>query len=273
MFYFKDPVWKSTLLGSERIGHAFSTRLGGVSTLPHTSSMNVGFGRGDDDGTVRKNIEILCGLAGLPYGGLVGSAQYHTNFVRYVTEENAGEGIVKDNPSPSDAFVTDRARVCFIVRTADCVPILLAGEKEDSSPVAGAAHAGWKGTVDLIGANLVKEARALGALPETLRAAIGPCIGKCHFEVREDFLESVRSVRGDAFARRHISLRDGRMFADLVSMNTEILEDAGIPRERIDVCGACTVCDVSTYHSHRATGGLRGTMGSVIGIVLPPAYR
>ena len=53
----------------------------------------------------------------------------------------------------------------------------------------------------------------------------------------------------------------------MVSMNVEVLTSFGVAEENIDVNAACTVCDPATYHSHRATGGLRGTMGSVIGIV------
>ena len=267
MFYFENNVWKSDMLAAPRVRHAFSTRLGGVSALPHTSSMNVGFGRGDDDDTVRRNMEILCNLAGLPFEGLIGSAQHHTSVVRYVTEDNCGEGITKDNLSPSDGFITDRRGVSMIVRTADCTPILLVGAKEDGSPVAGAAHAGWRGTVDLIAKNLVDGALSLGAAPESIRIAIGPCIGNCCFEVKEDFIEEVTRIRGDDFARRHITRRGDRYFANVVSMNAQILESCGIAKEHIDVSGECTACDPATYHSHRVTRGLRGTMGNVIGIV------
>jgi len=270
MFYYDNNFWRSALLEERDVGHAFSTRLGGVSTLPHTSSMNVGFGRGDSDDVVRENIRILCAAAGLSYEGLVGSAQYHTTHVRYVTEENAGEGIVRDNHSPSDAFVTDRPGVSAIVRTADCTPILLCGRKDDRAPVVGAAHAGWKGTVHLIAENLVAAALSLGAEKSSLKTAIGPCIGECHFEVKEDFIEAVRDARGNDFAEKYIIRRDGRYFADMVSMNFDILVAAGVPADRIDVCGACTACDPNKYHSHRATGGVRGTMGSVIGIKRQP---
>ena len=191
MFYRDDFVFKSSVLNVPGVGHAFSTRLGGVSSLPHTASMNVGFGRGDDDATVRRNISVLCGAAGVSYDGLVGSPQFHSSIVRYVTAENAGEGITKDNDSPSDGFVTDIPGVSMIVRTADCTPILAAGTKPDGSPVVGAAHAGWKGTVNLIAENLIGSMISLGALPESIRAAIGPCIGTCHFEVKEDFVEAV----------------------------------------------------------------------------------
>ena len=267
MFYFDNTVWESTLLGRPGVGHAFSTRRGGVSVLPHTSSMNVGFGRGDDDEVVRANMRLLCGAAGISYEGLVGSAQYHTTVVRRVTERNAGEGITKDNPSPSDAFVTDAPGVSLIVRTADCVPILLLGEKEDMSPVVGAAHAGWRGTVGLIAKNLISEALSLGALPSSIRIAVGPCIGRCHFEVKDDFSEAVAAERGSDFARRHIVTRGDSRFADLVSMNREIILESGVREENLDVSGACTVCDPALYHSHRATRGVRWTLGNVIGIV------
>lgn len=266
MFYFENYVWKSTLLEKDGVGHAFSTRLGGVSTLPHTASMNVGFGRGDDDDTVRENIKILCRAAGVSFASLIGSAQYHTSNVRYVSAADAGEGITKDNPSPSDAFITDCRGVSMIVRTADCTPILLAAEKSDGSPVAGAAHAGWKGTVNLIGENLVTASLSLGADIETVRIAIGPCIGKCCFEVKEDFIEAVKSARGADFAARHIERRGEKYFADITGMNVDILTSCGVARGNIDVSGACTVCEAKTYHSHRASGGVRGTMGSVIGI-------
>ena len=142
MFYREGIIYKSDLLNVRGAGHAFSTRDGGVSALPHTSSMNTAFGKGDDDDTVRENIKILCETAGISYTGIVGSAQHHTTFVRCVTEENSGEGIYKDNPSTSDGFATDRPGVSLIVRTADCAPILAAGQKVDGSPVVGAAHAG-----------------------------------------------------------------------------------------------------------------------------------
>ena len=47
---------KSNILRSP---HAFATRRGGVSVQEHTKSLNLAFGRGDEDGTVLKNLEIF----------------------------------------------------------------------------------------------------------------------------------------------------------------------------------------------------------------------
>jgi YfiH family protein len=186
--------------------------------------------------------------------------------VRYVTEKDAHEGVDRENTAPSDGFVTDVSGMTLIIRMADCTPILFYGKKADGSPVVSAVHAGWKGTVSGIGANAVSKMAALGAAPETIKVAIGQCIHSCHFEVKEDFKKSVTDARGADFALRHIKDRNGKLFADLVSMNMEILEGAGIKPENVDVSPFCSVCAPEVFHSHRATGGKRGTMGAVIGI-------
>lgn len=258
---------KSTLLLDSGVGHGFSTREGGVSTLPHTATMNLSFTLGDPDPTVRENMKRLCASAGVEYGGLVGSPQFHSSIVRYVTEKEALEGIERENTMASDGFVTDVAGVSLIVRMADCTPILFLGKKEDSSPVVAAVHAGWRGTVSGIGVNAVSQMAYLGAKTSEIKAAIGQCIHRCHFEVKEDFVESVRELVGSDFARRHVSASEGKLFADMVSMNLELLLESGLREENIDVSPYCTVCDPKTFHSHRATGGKRGTMGAVIGIL------
>ena len=266
MFYLKNNVYRSTFLDVPEIGHGFSTRAGGKSELPHTKTMNLSFTLGDSDETVRENMELLCTYTDTSYDGLVGSPQFHSAEVRYVTERDAHEGVDRENTSPSDGFVTDVPGMTLIIRMADCTPILLYGKKADGSPVVSAVHAGWKGTVSGIGANAVSKMASLGAYPETIKVAIGQCIHSCHFEVKEDFRKSVTDARGEDFALRHIKETDGKLFADLVSMNTEILEEAGIQTENIDVSPFCSVCSPDVFHSHRATGGKRGTMGGVIGI-------
>lgn len=267
MFIYKNEVWKSDILERFHVGHAFSAREGGVSSDIATKTMNVGFGRGDSDETVRRNMEILCEKAKVSYPGLICSAQYHSSNVRYVTEENFHEGVDRENAEPSDGFVTDRCGVSVMVRVADCVPILLAGEKHDQMPIIGAIHAGWRGTVGGIASNCVEKMLEYGAVKETLCAAIGPHIGSCCFEVRSDFVDAVVAAQGSKFAKKHISSRDGKLFADLTSMNFELLTQSGISSENIDCSTECTACHPDFYHSHRATGGKRGTMGAVIGIL------
>ncbi len=261
MFTYKKGIWQSDALDISGVSHGFSTRLGGKSILSHTASMNTGFFRGDDDSLVNENIAILCRAAGVSEN-VVCTPQIHSNIVRYVTEENIGEGSVRDVPFECDGFVTDRKGVSLLVRVADCTPILMCGKKADGSPVIAAVHAGWKGTVADISVCTIEKMKELGA--SDIKAAVGACIHKCCFQVGEDFVEAVKAAKGADFAFLHIEKRDGSYYADLPKMNETILHSAGI--DKIDVISECTRCKPYLYHSHRATGGIRGTMGAVIGI-------
>ncbi|MBQ8474884.1 MAG: peptidoglycan editing factor PgeF [Clostridia bacterium] len=261
MFTYKKGIWQSSSLKVAGVAHGFSTRLGGKSTLSHTASMNTGYYRGDDDSLVTENIKLLCRLSGASEN-IVGTPQIHSNIVRYVTEENIGEGISKEVPFECDGFVTDRPNVTLLIRTADCVPILLCGRKADGAPVIAAVHAGWKGTVADIAAVAAAKMRELGA--DDISAAVGACIHKCCFQVGEDFVSAVTNIKDADFVCRHVEKKNGSYYADLTGMNREILTEAGV--ENIDIISECTLCKPYLYHSHRATGGKRGTMGSVISI-------
>ena len=261
MFTYKKGIWQSDILNVESVSHGFSTRLGGKSVLSHTASMNTGFFRGDSDELVNENIGILCDLSGVSRN-VVCTPQIHSDIVRYVTEENIGEGSVRDVPFACDGFVTDRPNVTLLVRVADCTPVLMCGKKADGSPVVAAVHAGWKGTVADISVRAIEKMRELGA--GDISAAVGACIHSCCFQVGEDFIEAVKMAKGAEFAGRFVEKRGNSYYADLPGMNEAILRSAGI--EKTEVISECTRCKPYLYHSHRATAGHRGTMGAVIGI-------
>ncbi|MCI8610668.1 MAG: laccase domain-containing protein [Clostridiales bacterium] len=262
MFYRDRYIWKSGILDIPGTSHGFSTRKGGVSALPHTASMNVGFFRGDEEETVLENIRLFCTYAGLP-AQVVCTPQIHSDRIRYVTGENAGEGTLRDVPFPCDGFVTDQPGITLLVRVADCAPVLLAGKTESGAPLVGAVHAGWRGTAAGIGAKAVTMLRDMGAAE--VCAAVGACIHACCYQVGEEMRDTVAGLRGTDFARRYVQERDGKLYADIAGMNRELLLEAGAAQ--VDVCGECTQCAPNLYHSHRATGGVRGTMGAAVGIV------
>lgn len=272
MFYEKGILTRSTLLDIPGVAHGFSSRIGGKSTLPHTASLNLSMNLGDPDDVVRENLEIFArALSDGAYGGdcTVTTHQIHSANVRILSSDNAGEGCSKPRGEDGDGFVTDQAGVLPIARVADCVPVLLAGLKADNSPVVAAVHAGWRGTAAGICAEAVEKMLALGCERSTIRAAIGVHIGFCCYEVGDDFADAVAQVRGHDFAGRHIRKADGfeKPHADLTSMNLEILADAGVMREHVDVHPDCTMCMPEKYYSHRASGGKRGVMGCGICIL------
>lgn len=274
MFYLNDNILRSSILDEvPGVSHGFSTRQGGVSTLPHTASLNLTRNLGDPDDVVDANLDIFSrAVSSDRYDRTraVTAHQIHSAKVRILDAANAGEGCCRDAGEDCDGFVTAAPGVIPIIRVADCVPVLLAGLREDGSPVVSAVHAGWRGTVSGITAEAVTKMLSLGAGLHTIRAAAGPHIGLCCFEVGEDFVSAVTGIRGEDFSRRHIipspKKIPGKYHADLTGMNREILENAGILPEHIDICESCTMCGTETFFSHRGMNGKRGTMGA--GIVI-----
>src|SRR5205823_616160 len=80
-----------------------------------------------------------------------------------------------------DALLSDTPGRLAGVKTADCLPILLADERHRA---VAAVHAGWRGAVSQIAPKAVEAMAARwNTRPEDLHAAIGPGIGQCCFEV------------------------------------------------------------------------------------------
>ncbi len=276
MFLRDGILFRSSLLGSvPGIRHGFSGREGGVSVLEHTRSLNLTVDLGDPPETVRTNTEHFCrAVSDGKYGAEAGvkAHQIHSARIRTLEAAHAGEGSVRAAGEDCDGFVTDVPGVLPMIRTADCVPILFAGRREDGSPVVAAVHAGWRGTAQGIAAKAVAALLAFGCAADTLRCAVGAHIGFCCYEVWDDFREAVAEFRGAAFADRHIRALPGsgpraKPHADLFGMNRELLLEAGLTEDRIDVSPDCTMCgDPETYYSHRRMKGMRGTQGA--GIVI-----
>ena len=105
------------------INHAFSTRLGGVSSDEFTS-MNLAFNRGDSSENVIENYKRICTSADFDFDSLTASSQDHNTFVRVVTAENRGVGIYKPKDIESvDALITNEKGVTLVTYYADCTPL------------------------------------------------------------------------------------------------------------------------------------------------------
>jgi YfiH family protein len=254
---------------------ALSTlRTGGVSKPPF-ASFNLGGHVGDDATAVAKNRRTLREAAGLP-AEPVWLAQVHGS---HVTDLDSPAGFASPasplSPAigpasgPADAAVTRQpGRVCAIL-TADCLPVLLAGDAGDR---VGAAHAGWRG---LAAGVIEATVAALGMPPRELLAWLGPAIGPRHFEVgaevREEFLR--RAATGDtagadtaADDAAFVPNGHGRYLADLYALARRRLLRLGV--ERIYGGGECTYTDVARYYSYRRDGGT-GRQATLIWLEAP----
>lgn len=243
------------------VKHAFTTRFGGVST-GILESLNLGENRGDDEACVRENYRRLCAALDVPVDSLVFSRQVHGAEVRAVTEADR-HALFSPVPYEADALVTNQTGLTLTIFTADCVPVLLC---DDAERVIAAVHCGWRSSVADILAGTLKAMSSLGAKAENIRAAIGPAIGACCFEVGPEVPEALRLYLG-AEAENYIRPEpgvEGKFLVDLQGANRARLLQLGLRPENVDVSDECTVCKSDKYWSHRATKGQRGSQASLI---------
>jgi YfiH family protein len=149
-----------------------------------------------------------------------------------------------------DALVTNVPGLHVGVRTADCVPILIVDER---TRAVAAVHAGWRGTAENIVSHAVNEMiTRYGSKPGDLRAAIGPSIGSCCYEVGPDVASRFGSWHHQA---------DSRL--DLPQINERQFTEAGVAD--IWVARECTFCHPRRYFSFRREKEEAGRMISFIG--------
>lgn len=242
------------------INHAFSTRLGGVSTGEFTS-MNLAFNRGDNPENVTENYKRICISAGFEFESLTASAQDHNTFVRAVTSENKGVGIYKPRDIDSvDALITNEKGVTLVTYYADCTPLFFVDTKNKA---IGLAHAGWRGTVGRIGEKVVKKMTELyGTNPADITACIGPAISVCCYEVDKPCADNFYAL-SDLDSSKFVFPKDnGKYMIDLLETNRQILVASGVKAENITLSDVCTNCNSELLWSHRATKGHRGTMSA-----------
>lgn len=246
------------------VHHAFSTRMGGVSTGQY-SSMNLSFLGGDTFENVEENYRRLCSAVQIDISHIVLSRQTHTNNVRTVTKKDCGTGYTKKSFTDVDGLITNESGVALVTQYADCTPLIFC---DPVKHVCATSHAGWRGTAAKIGEVTVnKMINEFGCNAEDIIAAIGPCVGSCCYEVDVPvyaaFKQSGINLDG-VFANG----RDSSHFMlDLVRANKNILTAAGIKEENIDCSDICTCCNCKELHSHRATGGKRGNLAAIIELI------
>ncbi len=278
--------------------HAFSTRAGGGSRPP-AAGLNLGFTAGEAPARVQKNRNEFLRSLGAEVFDLAEVHQIHSTLVYRVRRREDGElqYLPCGYPLPSgsgkpvpegDALITNEPGILLSVRSADCVPILLVDSERRA---VAAIHAGWKGMLSGIAEKTAGEMqRQFDSPPGAVRAAIGPSIRACCYEVSEDlagafcgaFAEGERFVRKpplnqrgrEPYAPPFLFLAppghgpDGapRPHLDLVAAARSQLRRAGLSPSRIHVADFCTACRTDLFFSHRKEGSHTGRMMAVIGI-------
>ena len=181
--------------------------------------------------------------------------------VRYARQVHGDACLDADVPATDalvgvgDALFTRFRGAPLAIFTADCVPLIVADPEQ---PALGMAHAGWRGTVRGIAGRLVATlVERAGARADRLRAAIGPSIGPCCYEVDEPVIGPLRAAFPSAWERWAAPGdpgRPGRWWLDLWAANADQLAAAGVPPGAIEIPRLCTSCRRDLFFSYRKEG-------------------
>ncbi len=273
--------------------HGFSTRTGGFSSVYGKASLNLGFTKDDSKAAVERNrAAFLSQLVATTKRNktkhskdsklwpLVTLRQVHSDVICFIDSP-------PESPLVGDGLITSTPGLLLAIQTADCLPIILVDPEHHA---VGVFHAGWRGTLKRVVEKGVGEMRRLfDSRPRDLKAAIGPGIHGCCYEVGEEVrqkLESQFAYAGKLFceikesdpvrekypllfltarAPGHGELPK-KIFLDLVEANRQQLLAVGVAAKNIEASDLCTNCNTDLLFSYRAEKGRTGRMMGVVGI-------
>ncbi len=261
--------------------HGFSTRQGGSSRAYGGHALNLGFTKDDSKAAVERNRAALSRELTSGSWPLVTLRQVHSDTILSVEAASKSQLV-------GDGLITSTPGLLLAIQTADCLPIILVDSKHHA---VGVFHAGWRGTLKRIVEKGVGEMRRrFGTRPSDIKAAIGPGIHGCCYqvgkEVRDQFesqfayatklfreVEESDPVREKypmlfltARAPGHSDLPKN-IFLDLVGANRQQLLAAGVPARNIEASPLCTSCHTDLLFSYRAENGKTGRMMAAVGIL------
>lgn len=235
--------------------HAFFTRRGGASEGPF-QSLSFSTAGGDAPQHVEENLRRAGALLGVDPERILYLSQVHGREARFCREPaRRSETITLEG----DAIGGCDPASAYGVRSADCVPVLLADARGGA---VMAIHAGWRGVVRgavEAGVACLREHSPGGG---QLLAAIGPHISVGAFEVSEEVAEELAAacpvsgaVTREAGAKPHVDLR---------FIVTHKLLALGLNEASVDQVGGCTALSPQLYFSFRRDGKASGRHLSAI---------
>lgn len=167
-----------------------------------------------------------------------------------------------------DALISAQPGLGLLVRSADCPLVLAAAlDGRGRALAVGVAHASWRSTVAGIAPRMLLALALLaGRSPGGVRAALAPSAGPCCYEVGPEVRDAAVAEHGTA-ARAWFPEREGRLIFDLWRANAEQLAAAGLPPERLELAGVCTICEDAHFHSWRRDGSAAGRFAAAVGLL------
>lgn len=218
-------------------------------------SLNFSVNVGDEPERVQKNLVLAANALGVEAEKIFFLSQVHGADVVELLGNESRDAVLYRH---GDAIWGRTSEVACSVRTADCVPVLVA---DRATGTVAAIHAGWRGAVAKVVTAAVEVLRSNGAGTDLI-AAIGPHISLDAFEVSEDVAEALESCSPEPGVTRrrpgqkpHVDLRK-LVRAELVAL--------GLVNDSVDDVPGCTVLEPERFFSFRRDGRESGRLLSAI---------
>lgn len=245
------PHWENY----EGLLHGFIGRRGGKSIGPY-AGLNMSYRVSDNPIVVSQNVCDMKLAVGIYDGRIVTMKQVHGDHIVEVKDKTLKE------VGEADGMITAATDLYLGVLTADCVPILFVAPERK---LVAAVHAGWRGTLAGIAQNMVGLFdNHFGVAANELEVALGPAIGACCYEVKNDVAGPLIEKWG-GIAQTSLQSRGEKSFLDLRLLNRNVLAESGISEKNIYEIGPCTSCSPDHFFSYRRERGETGRQISFIG--------
>jgi len=140
-----------------------------------------------------------------------------------------------------DGLITKNRGQILIVKTADCIPLLIYDSKEKK---IGAIHAGREGLIKGIIENTIK---IFNSDPSYFVVAIGPHIRECCYFLKGKNKNYSRHPEW----KKYIQKKNKRFYFNLTKIVIDKLFKAGVRKENIEDCGICSYCQAEKFYSAR----------------------
>ncbi len=208
----------------------------------------------DENPDGQKHREKWLSTFGLQTSDLIRAGLAHSNLVKLVGIGDRGqifEGV--------DGLISVEQGVAMSITVADCLPIYF---YDPEHRAIGLAHAGWKGIAqNIISAVIAQMSAEFHSNPAKLLVVVGPGIGDCHFEVKDDVAQTL-SEYGEHIFRT----TDGSVFINLKSIARKQLTAAGVIADSIEMSPLCTYDEKDRYFSRRRDQPTREAMLAIISL-------
>lgn len=221
----------------EKMNHIFSTRLGWEQD---------------------KLFNNLSKVLALPEEKIYRAKQVHGTDVLIIKDQDNMEV----SPQEKDGLITNKKGIALSTYHADCVPIYFYDKVKE---VIALAHAGWKGTLNNISKEIIKNMiKDFNCNIEDISVAIGPSIGPCCYEIGCD-VEKLFKEKYPNYLDIIIN-RNDKIYLNLWKVNKLNLINLGIDERNIFESNFCTSCNIDTLYSYRKEKGTKNRMIAAIAL-------